>query len=303
MTPIDRRDFLRLAGLGGAVAASGLAGCATFGSGAGPRDFTFVQISDTHWGFSGAPNPEARTTLPRAIAAVNALAQQPDFVVFTGDLTHTTDDAAERRRRLLEFREIAGGLKVKKVIFMQGEHDASLDRGAAYQEIFGPLHFSFDHGGVHFVAIDNTSDPRGYVGTAQLAWLERDLAAGPRERPIVVLTHRPLYDLAPTWDWATPDGAAVMALLMQYPNVTVFYGHIHQEHHQRTGHIVHHAAQSLIFPLPAPLSAPRRAPVPWDPAAPGRGLGYRSVAASGGTGGKPLVLSEYDSHGKPLRTS
>jgi len=58
----------------------------------------------------------------------------------------------------------------------------------------------------------------------------------------------------------------------------VFYGHIHQEHHFRTGAIAHHAAQSLIFPLPAPLSQPKRAPVPWDPAHPRRGLGYREVS-------------------------
>ena len=46
---IDRRDFLRLAGIGGAVFASGLAGCATM---AGRQDdFYFVQLSDTHWGF------------------------------------------------------------------------------------------------------------------------------------------------------------------------------------------------------------------------------------------------------------
>ena len=63
-------------------------------------DFHFVQLSDTHWGFEGPPNPEARGTLPKAVAAVNALAAQPDFVVFTGDLTHTTDDPAERRKRL-----------------------------------------------------------------------------------------------------------------------------------------------------------------------------------------------------------
>ena len=63
-----------------------------------------------------------------------------------------------------------------------------------------------------------------------------------------------------------------------WKNVTVFYGHIHQEHHFRTGDIAHHAAKSLIFPLPAPGSQPKRAPVPWDPAHPARGLGFREVA-------------------------
>jgi hypothetical protein len=59
----------------------------------------------------------------------------------------------------------------------------------------------------------------------------------------------------------------------------VFYGHIHQEHHFKTAHIEHHAARSLIFPLPAPASVPKRVPVAWDPAQPYRGLGFRQVEA------------------------
>jgi len=45
---------------------------------------------------------------------------------------------------------------------------------------------------------------------------------------------------------------------MPYQNVVVLYGHIHQENHHMTGHIAHHAAKSLIFPLPAPGSQPKR---------------------------------------------
>ena len=49
-----------------------------------------------------------------------------------------------------------------------------------------------------------------------------------------------------------------------------------------TGHIPHHAAKSLIFPLPAPGSQATRTPLPWDPAAPGKGLGFREVDAEPG---------------------
>jgi len=276
---IDRREFLKLAGLGGAVFASGLAGCAGLGS-AKQDDFYFVQLSDTHWGFKGpALNPDADGTLDKAVAAVNALAVEPDFIVFTGDLTHTTDDPKERRRRLAEFRDIVGALRNRNVRFMPGEHDASLDNGQAWKELFGPSHYSFDHKGVHFIAIDNVSDASARIGEAQLAWIKADLAKKDKDAPIVVLTHRPLFDLMPQWDWATRDGAQAIELLMPYRNVTVFYGHIHQEHHQMTGHIAHHSAKSLIFPLIAPGSKPKREPVPWDPAQPYRGLGFRGVDA------------------------
>jgi len=279
---MQRRDFLALAAVGGgAVFASGLAGCASpaQGTSGGYADFYFVQLSDTHWGFQGPPNPDAAVTLRKAVATVNALQTPPDFIVFTGDLTHTTDDPLERRRRLAEFKTIVADLKVKPVRFMAGEHDAGLDRGAAFKEFFGETFYTFDHKGVHFIAIDNVSDPGSKIGDEQLAWLRADLAARDRKAPIVVLTHRPLFDLAPKWDWATRDGAQALELLMPFSNVTVFYGHIHQEHHHMTGHIAHHSAKSLIFALPAPGSQPDRTPLPWDASAPYKGLGFREVEA------------------------
>jgi hypothetical protein len=283
---MHRRDFMRLAGLGGVVFASGL-GVRALGAG-GARDkvrnpadeFYFVQLSDTHWGFDGpSVNPDSRGTLKKAVAAVNSLEEQPDFVVFTGDLTHITEDKMTRRERMAQFRDIVGGLKVKTVHFMAGEHDASLDRGDAFQESFGKLNYSFDHKGVRFAVIDNVSDPSAIVGEAQLKWLQTDLSRLKKDAPIVVLTHRPLFDLYPQWDWTTRDGTEVINTLMPYKNVTVFYGHIHQEHHFMTGHIAHHAARSLMFPLPAPGSAPKRAPLPWDAGAPYKGLGFRDVEA------------------------
>jgi 3',5'-cyclic AMP phosphodiesterase CpdA len=187
----------------------------------------------------------------------------PDFIVFTGDLTHTTDDAKQRRERMKRFREIVSALTVKDVRFMPGEHDASLDKGEAYKEFFGATHYTFDHKGVHFIALDNVSDPAAKLGDEQLAWLAADLKQRKTDDRIVVMTHRPLFDLQPSWDWTTADGAKAIELLMPYTNVVVFYGHIHQEHHHMTGHIAHHAANSLIFALPAPARSPsgRRSPM------------------------------------------
>ena len=280
---INRREFMRLSAVGGgAVFLSGLRGSALAAGGTGSAmsdygDFYFVQLSDIHWGYTGPANPDSANTLKKAVATVNALEIQPDFIVFTGDLTHTTDDPKERRKRLGEFREIVSELKVRAIHFIPGEHDASLDNGAAFKEFFGPTHYSFDHKGVHFVTVDNVSDPGASIGDAQLDWLKADLAKQSKDAPIVVFTHRPLFDLAPKWDWATRDGAKAIDLLMPYGNLTVFYGHIHQENHHQTGHVAHHSAKSLIFPLPAPGSQDKRVPLPWDPAMPG--LGFREVEA------------------------
>jgi 3',5'-cyclic AMP phosphodiesterase CpdA len=278
----NRRDFLKIAGIGGVAFASGLS-LPTRSRGASEEtsetnDFYFVQLSDTHWGFAGPQvNPDAAGTLPKAVAAVNGLGTRPDFIVFTGDLTHITEDAKERRRRLGEFKEIVSQLKVKNVHFMPGEHDGSLDESKAFQEFFGATHYTFDHGGIHFIVLDNVSDPRGRLGDTQLQWLQSDLSKQNTNSKVVVFTHRPLFDLYPQWDWATADGAQAIKVLLPHPNVTVFYGHIHQEHHYMTGHIAHHAAKSLMFPLPPPGSQPKRAPIPWDPTTPYKGLGFRDV--------------------------
>ena len=279
-SPVDRREFLKLAGLGGVVLVSGCASTMGGASASADEEFYFVQLSDPHWGFEGAAiNPDAQGTLRKAVAAVNGLSHQPDFIMFTGDLTHTTDDPKERRRRLAEFREIVGELKVKDVRFMPGEHDASLDNGKAFKEFFGPTHYTFDHKGVHFIVVDNVSDPMAAIGDEQLQWLKADLDKQPKDARIVVFTHRPLFDLYPQWDWATTDGSQAIALLQTHDNVTVFYGHIHQENHFMTGNIAHHSAKGLMFALPVARSQPKRLPIPWDPAAPYRGLGFREVDA------------------------
>jgi len=280
----NRRDFLKLAGLGGVVFASSLGPWGRALAAAG-QDFFFVQMTDSHWGFEGPPNPEAKNTLKRAVAGVNALPAQPDFIMFTGDLTHAAEDDKERQRRMAEFKAIVAGLKVKELRFIPGENDAGLDAGAMYRTMFGAGNYNFDHKGVHFVALDNVSDPNGLIGASQLEWLRASLAKLDKAQPIVVFAHRPLFDLYPQWDWATKDGAKAIEILTPYENVTVFYGHIHQEHHFMTGKIAHHAAESLIFPFPAAGSQPKRLPIAWDAAHPFKGLGYRS-AQSGGSGFK-----------------
>jgi hypothetical protein len=294
---LDRRDFLKLAGIGSVVFASSLDLAKT--ALAAEDDFFFVQLSDTHWGFSGpAVNPDATGTLLKAVAAVNSLKNQPDFIMFTGDLTHVTDDDQNRRARLTGFRDIIKELKVKEIRFMPGEHDAGLDEAEAFKEFFGNTHYTFDHKGVHFIVLDNVSDPTSTVGETQLEWLSADLKQRDKASPIVIFTHRPLFDLYPDWDWYTRDGAKAIELLMPYSNVTVFYGHIHQEHHHRTGHIAHHAAKGLMFPLPAPGSLPVKNPIPWDANQPYKGLGFRGVEAK--VKEARYAISEFSVKGESL---
>lgn len=121
--------------------------------------------------------------------------------------------------------------------------------------------------------------PAPVLGAVQLEWLSADLALQKLEQAIVVLTHRPLFSLYPQWDWATRDGDQAIAMLMPFNNVTVFYGHIHHEHHHMTGHIAHHATTSTMFPLGPVGTVAQKTQTPWNSARPYRGLGWRTVQA------------------------
>ncbi len=307
MDRIDRRSFLRIAGvsLGAgalyrvapalALAGEGerLAQASARKNGEAVRPFTFVQLSDTHVG-SGPPlNPGGTAAFEHAIDVVNRLPETPELILFTGDLTHDSEDPGEPARRMRRFREIAGRLKVKTQKAVPGEHDAGLDGGALFRELFGETHYAFDHRGVHFVALDNVSRALPEVGPDQLAWLRKDLASLPPTAPIVVFTHRPLFDLRPDWEWFTSDGDEVMKALAPFENVTVLYGHIHHEDVREVGHVRHLAARGLAWAFPDP-AAPQKKPLPFDPAHPYRNLGTRVARVRGGAAPATAVLGIDD---------
>src|SRR5512140_1032561 len=127
---VDRRSFLRLGGVamglgavyavgGGLLTAEARDLSAYLGESNGERltPFTFVQMSDTHVGFEGPPNPLGTKAFEAAVARVNSMTVRPDLVLFTGDLVHDTEKPAEVQTRIAKFREIAGKLKVPKMYF------------------------------------------------------------------------------------------------------------------------------------------------------------------------------------------
>ena len=290
MNPVDRRKFFKVTGL--TLGAGALYRFAPPALGEGgrlmdllgrkngerPTPFTFVQFSDTHVGFDGPPDPLGTKAFERAVETVNALPERPDLVLFTGDLTHDSEKPGEHAARMKRFREIAAGLNVAKVHCVPGEHDAGLDGGALFRENFGETFSSFDWRGVHFIGLDNVSRGKPAVGAEQLAWLKRDLERFPKTAPIVVFTHRPLFDLKPDWEWFTSDGDQVMNALAGFDNVTVLYGHIHREHAHVEGNARHYASRSLIFAFPDPETGVPKKPMTFDPSKPFANLGIRRVA-------------------------
>jgi hypothetical protein len=268
----SRRGFLKCMGwagtglvwtlAGGVPASVGLDAAA---ASATARPFSFAQVSDSHIGFSKPWQPDARITFREAVAKIAGLPAKPDFILHTGDVSQLSkpeqfDDADQILKE--------AGLPVFHV---PGEHDV-LDEGNGQAFLArygggatGGGWSSFDHGGVHFVALVNVMNLKaggmGSLGADQLAWLQRDLAARSASTPIVVFTHIPLWALYPEWGWGTDDGAQATRLLARFGSVTVLSGHIHQVQQTVEGRVAFYTARSTAFPQPAP-GAPGAQPGP-----------------------------------------
>jgi len=276
----DRRGFLKCmawAGTGALFAFDGgIAGSMGLDSAlAAPvrpsaaAPFTFVQVSDSHIGFNKPPNADARATFREAIAKVKALRVQPDFIVHTGDVSQLSrDDEFDDAQQILK----ETGLPV---FFVPGEHDMlDPDGGKAFLNRFGKGSkgagwYSFDHRGVHFVALVNVADLKpggmGNLGAEQLKWLQADLAGHSSSTPVVVFAHIPLWTVYADWGWGTDDAAEALKLLARFGSVTILNGHIHQITQKVEGRIAFHTARSTAFPQPAPGTAPGPGPLKVPP--------------------------------------
>ena len=198
----------------------------------------------------------------KAIADVNALPQRPAFVIHTGDLTHTS--TAEQFNTV---KDLLGTLKTPKVVVVPGEHDTVMGP-KPYLDVFGAGSqgdgwSSFDMGGIHFLLLNNVVDVvnLGHLGTAQLEFIEKDVANLRSDTPIVVFAHIPMWTIYEKWGWGTDDAAQALSYLKRFASVTVLNGHIHQVMSKVEGNITFSTVSTTAYPLPAPGTAPAPAPV------------------------------------------
>jgi Icc protein len=229
---------------------------------ASASDFSFVQISDTHIGFKGAANPDPGATLTEALARAGAA--KPAMMIHTGDVSHLSKPE--------QFEAAAAMLKTAnlEIFYVPGEHDTIGDNGKAFFERFGRAKgsggwYSFDQGGVHFVALVNVVNLRpgglGYLGPEQIEWLEQDLKGQSASTPIVVFAHMPLWLVSRGWGWGTDDAEQALGYLKRFGSVTVLNGHIHQVIQKVEGNITLRTAYSTAYPQAA-VDTPGAGPGP-----------------------------------------
>jgi hypothetical protein len=215
----------------------------------------FVQLSDTHIGFNKDANPDVAGTLTQTIDLVNGMPVAPALIIHTGDITHLSKPAEFDLAEQLFKR-----LRTTEMHTVPGEHDTSDATVSEYFSRFGKAsnnkgYYSFDHAGVHFIALVNVLQFKpgglGTLGADQLEWVEDDLKRRSASTPIVVFAHMPLWSVYEPWGWGTGDAPQLLAYLRRFGSVTVLNGHIHQIVQKIEGNVTFHTARSTAYPQPA----------------------------------------------------
>ena len=225
----------------------------------------FVQISDTHIGFNKEANPDVAGTLKQTIELINGMLAKPAMMIHTGDITHLSKPA--------EFdtaAQLLSTLRVTELHTTPGEHDVADAAVTEYFNRYGKAsnnrgYYSFDHQGVHFIALINVLNFKpnnlAALGTEQLEWLEADLKGRSSSTPIVVFAHMPMWTIYESWGWGTADADQAMGYLRGFGSVTVLNGHIHQIVQKVEGHITFHTARSTAYPQPTAGTGPGPGPL------------------------------------------
>lgn len=171
------------------------------------NEFTFIHASDTHLDSASLPRMRLLQGLVDSI--------QPDFVLISGDLIRdalrVSDTVATGRYELYvnEQRRIT-----RPVWTAPGNHEIfGIERDKShvsashplyarkmYRHYLGPDYYSFNYGGVHFIALNSEDyDDQSYYGhidSVQVEWLQGDLALVPASMPVVTFNHIPFFTAA-----------------------------------------------------------------------------------------------------------
>lgn len=239
----------------------------------------FAQVSDSHIGFHGSANPDVVDSFGRAIASINNLGYQPDFVIHTGDLTHLSTP-----EQFDQVKQMMGGVNAPHVFTVPGEHDSVDDAGQKYRAAFGAGSrgdgwYSVDIAGVHVIGLVNTLNltKLGHLGVDQLEFIEKDVAPLSADTPIVVFSHIPLFAMYPEWGWGTDDAGRALSYLRRFASVTCLNGHVHQVFSKTEGNVTFHSATTTAYPLPHPGDGSAPKPVTLPAGALQDALGIREV--------------------------
>ncbi len=193
-----------------------------------------AHISDPHVVAPGAllyGRVDTAAMLARAVADLNSLEPPPEIVVITGDLVDKGEAAEyDHLRRLLAPLPMP-------VFVIPGNHDAREQLRAAfagdgYLPRDGFLQYVIEDRPVRLVALDTLvpGEGGGELCADRLAWLDRMLAAKPRQPTAVLMHHPPFATGIERMDRAGLRGTeAFAAIIGRHSQVErILCGHLHR---------------------------------------------------------------------------
>jgi 3',5'-cyclic AMP phosphodiesterase CpdA len=231
---MQRRDVLKAFALAGLAGAFGIRADAHKAQpGTNPNAFSFIFFTDTHI------QPELHATEGVRKCFSQFTGVPADFAICGGDLVYDAlaVDGTKAHHLFDLYKETSASIYMP-VHYTLGNHDvfglytksgvspSDSEYGKkAFEDRYGPTHYSFDHKGWHFVVLDSLGlhpdrTYTGEVGDAQIEWLKADLETAGKQRPIIVVTHIPLVTGAVAYvsrqDWLkrTPDVGNLVNTLM-----------------------------------------------------------------------------------------
>lgn len=257
--------------------------------------FKFIYASDTHVDSFNLPRMEQFRKIADAIDVA--------FIVISGDLIRDALRVDEKSASdfyrlyldaILKFRmPVYSGLGNHEIFGIEREkslvgEDQPLYGKKMFRHFLGPDYYSFNYGGIHFMAIDGVDYQNLYyyggVDSLQLQWIENDLKSLSLATPVITINHIPF--VSPGFSFMDFEG-------------DIFYGPqlLLQQGKQQHRHIVYNfnEIQKRIGDQPYPLALPGHYHVAMESSvAEGRTRFAQTVALT-----RP---DQFDYHGIPARS-
>jgi len=169
-----------------------------------PIEFKFIHASDTHIS-------EASLNRTQRLKAL-ADSLKPEFVLVTGDLIKDALRVPESEAAPLYEMYVRETKKFAMPVWSAaGNHENfGIERQTSlvskknplygkkmFHHYLGPNYYSFNYGGIHFIALDDIDFEDlwyyGHVDSVQVEWLKKDLAAVPATVPVITFAHMPMF--------------------------------------------------------------------------------------------------------------
>jgi predicted MPP superfamily phosphohydrolase len=200
-----------------------------------------ILVSDTH--LSPAA-PQAQANWEAVLAYIGEAA--PDLVIHLGDLAldgvHDPDDLHYGRQQLdrlpVAWHAVPGNHDVGDNPWPYGPDGSAVTAGQRQRwlDIVGADHWSLTAGGWTLLAINAQLLESGLEAEArQWSWLEQQAGESPADRPLALITHKPVTStgaelaISPPYRFLPPPGHHRLAdLFRERPPALVLSGHVHQ---------------------------------------------------------------------------